>query len=490
MKIKHIACALALGVFVATASAQQQPPARGSLDPATLSEAQIAQTMLPAVLYRLAGIYKQSEDWQRMGWALARLSELHPNVAEVKLSLATAYALQGEKSKTYDLLLAMQKQGLGYDLADDANFGKVSDTKIWKYIVEGLQANLKPFGEGRVAFSLPKGDTLLESLAYDPVRKQFLAGSVREGKIYRVGKDGALSEFISPGADNGLWSVYAMAVDADDDALYVASTSSVYFKGFDQADYGKAGVFKFRLSSGKLLEKYLLAPDRNPRTLSSIAAGKGRVFVADGVRNIIYRVDGGELKPMVANPHLTSVRGLALSGDANTLYFADYAMGVLGIDLVGGKGFDLQYDPAKLVLGGIDGLYWYDGTLVAIENGMSPKRVMRLSLSDDGRRITRVMPLDAANPALKLPTYGAIDGSGLYFIANSQKNKYDSYGTLREGAKLEPVSVFRSDLRFAWGEGGVEMPAPAVQPPPLQASKAGTGAFSNVEGGSQSVTGN
>ncbi|MBN8727515.1 MAG: hypothetical protein J0H15_07395 [Xanthomonadales bacterium] len=490
MKIKHIACALALGAFAAAAPAQQRP-ARAGLNPATLSEAQIAQTQLPSALYRLAGIYKQGGDWQRMAWALARLSELQPNVAEVKLSLATAYALQGDKSKTYDLLLAMQKQGYGYDLADDKNFEKVADTKVWKYIVEGLQANLKPFGEGRIAFSLPAGDTLIESLAFDPVRKQFLAGSVREGRVYRVGKDGKLTGFISPSADNGLWSVYAMAVDADDDALYVASTSSVYFKGFRQEDYGKAGVFKFRLSTGKLLEKHLLAPDRQPRTLSSIAARKGRVFAADGVRNVIYRVDGGELKPMVENPHLTSVRGLALSGDGNTLYFADYAMGVLGVDLAGGKGFDLKYDPAKLVLGGIDGLYWYDGTLVAIENGMSPRRVMRLSLSDDGRRVTRAMPLDVANPAFRLPTYGAIDGDGLYFIANSQKNKYDKFGSPRDDAKLEAVNVFRSDLRFAWDEGGVELEpgAGSAKRAVISESKPGNGAFSNVEGGSQSVTG-
>jgi sugar lactone lactonase YvrE len=487
MKIKHIACALVFGAFALSVSAQQ----RGGLDPATLSEAQIAQTKLPAALYRLAGIYTPAGDWQRMGWALERLSELQPNVGEVKLSLATAYALQDDKTRAYDLLLAMQKQGYGYDLAGDTNFAKVADTKVWKYIVEGLQSNLKPFGEGRIAFSLPAGDTLIDSLAFDPKRKQFLAGSVREGKIYRVGKDGTLADFISPSADNGLWSVYAMAVDADDDALYVASTSSVYFKGFRQEDYGKAGVFKFRLSSGKLLGKYLLKPDRQPRTLSSITAGKGRVFAADGVRNIVYKLDGGALKPMVQNPHLTSVRGLALSGDGNTLYFADYAMGILGVDLAGGKGFDLTYDPAKLVLGGIDGLYWYDGTLVAIENGMSPRRVMRLTLGGDGRSVVRAMPLDAANPAFKLPTYGAIDGDGLYFIANSQKNKYDKFGSPKDDAKLEPVNVFRSDLRFAWNEGGIDMGAAAApaKPAVVSESKPGGGAFSNVAGGSQSVTG-
>ena len=121
---------------------------------------------------------------------------------------------------------------------------------------------------------MPAGDSLFESLAFDPKRKQLLVGSVREGKIYRVDKNGKLTEFISPDAQNGLWSVYAMAVDSADDALYVASTASVYFKGFSKDDFGKAGVFKFSLASGKLVDKYLLVPDPKPRTLSSIAVGK------------------------------------------------------------------------------------------------------------------------------------------------------------------------------------------------------------------------
>ena len=491
MKIKPIVLAFAFCGALAALTASAQPAGRGAaLDPAKLTEAQIEQTQVPAALLRLAAFYKQSGDMDRLVWTLQRLIALQPDVGDLKLALATAYAQKGDKSKAYDLLLTMQKQGFGYDLADNPNFSKIADTRVWKYVTESLAANLKPFGEGKVAFTLPAGDTLFESLAFDPKRKQFLVGSVREGKIYRVGKDGKLEDFITPDAQNGLWSVYAMAADPDADALYVASTASVYFKGFGQADFGKAGVFKFRLSTGKLLDKYLLAPDNQPRTLSSIAVGKGGlVFAADGLRNIIYRLDGAQLKPMVENPRLTSLRGMALSDDGKTLYFADYVMGVFGVDLSAGKAFDLAYNRNALTLGGIDGLYWYDHTLVAIENGMTPHRVIRLSLSGDGRGIVKAIPLDVANAAFGLPTYGAIDGDGLYFIANSQKNAYDSYGTPRSDAKLDAVRVFRSPLRFAWNEPGINASA-KTEPQPLSTSKPGSGKFGNVDGGSQSVSGN
>jgi len=487
MKIKRFLCWAAFAFCVPLAHAQvgaAKPPA--GPDPASLTEAQIKKTEVPGVLYRLAAAYKQSGDLERLTWALERLTAVLPNTGELKLALASVYAERGESSKTYDLLLRMQQQGFGYDLSNNPSFSKVAGTRVWTYIVENLSANLKPFGEGKTAFTLPKGDYLFESLAFDPKRKQFLAGSVREGKIYLVGKDGKLQDFIAPDADNGLWSVYAMAIDAEHDALYVASTSSVYFKGFKQGDYGKAGVFKFKLSSGKLTKKYLLAPDNQPRTLSSIAIGKnGQVFAADGLRNTIYRLDGDALKPMVENPKLTSIRGLAVSGDGKQLYFADYALGIFGVDLAAGKGFDLDYAGNKLVLGGIDGLYWYDNTLVVIENGMSPKRVMRLQLEENGRKVGNVMPLDVANAAFTLPTYGAIDGDGLYFVANSQKKAYDTYGVPKDESKLEPIHVFRSDLRYAWNESGIGSHVTLV---PKQAPTAPrSGLFNNVEGGAQST---
>ena len=126
--------------------------------------------------------------------------------------------------------------------------------------------------------------------------------------------------------------------------------------------------------------------------------------------------------------------------------------------------------------------------LFAVQNGMRPHRVMRLSLDADGRRVTHATPLDASNPAFGLPTYGAVDGDGLYFVANSQKNAYDAYGAPKDAAKLQAVRVFRSNLRFAW-DRAAGLPA-VPRPAALGTSKPGSGRFANVEGGSESVTGN
>ena len=193
------------------------------------------------------------------------------------------------------------------------------------------------------------------------------------------------------------------------------------------------------------------------------------------MRNEIYKIEGESLKLVVANPKLTSIRGLAVTDDGNTLYFADYALGIFGADLKAGAGFPLVHDTRQLVLGGIEGLYWYDGHLVAIENGISPNRVIRLSLSKDGKSVTRMMPLDVANPAFNVPTYGTVAGDDLLFIANSQKGRYGQYGSLKDESGLQGVQIFKSNLRFAWNESGIPGQAQAatsvmrpVAPPKLE----------------------
>lgn len=441
-----------------------QPSQEANVNTITLEQVRKVEDV--PTLYQMAEAYQASGDMQRMSWTLEQLARVFPMDGDIRLALSASYSNLGEKSKAYDTLLRMQAQGFGYNLTKDERFKKVSDTEVWDYVLANLRANLKPFGEGKSAFKLPKGEYLFESMGWDPKREKFLLGSVREGKVYLSDKQGKIEEFIAPSDSNGLWSIYALAVDAKRDLLYVASTASEYFKGFKAEDVGKAGLFKFQLSTGKLLDKVELpvAADGN-NTLSSLAVGKnGQVFAVDGIRSIMYRLDGKTLKPMMRNADLNNLRGMTVSGDGKTLYFADYRRGIFGIDLATSKPFDVRYDISQLVLPGIEGLFWYDNALVAIQPGMSPKRVIRLHLSSNGREIERVMPLDAGRTAYPFPTTGTIVDEGLYFFADSHRDFYDSYGVPKNEFAASPQHVFRSDLRFAWKE---TMDRPALGEKPV-----------------------
>ncbi len=466
MKVQSCILAAALALPFAGAFAQDKvanpDQARAAAEAAmvkraeALSESQIKQSHDVHGLSRLAQIYNAQHDTKRFIWVLQRVVELMPNSGDLKMQLALAYARADDKTHAYDTLIHMQMQGFGYDISKDPRFDPIHGTRVWDYIVANLQVNSKQFGEGKIAFTLPKGDYLFNALVWDAGRKQLLVGSGREGKVYRVDEHGKLSDFITANAENGLWGISAMAADAAHGKLYVAAAATPMFRGFSADNANKSGVFVFDLASGKLTNKYLLARARAADIITSMVVSKdGQLYLADGPRRHVYKLDGGTLKSIIANPKLTNISALALSGDGRTLYLADYALGIFGYDLTKAAAFEPRYDQARFVLGGIVGMYWYDGTLAVIQNGMVPQRVMRLQLSKDGRTISGAMPLDVAQPAFADLGSGAVASDKLYFVANRQDALYDTHGVLTDSGKLQATRIYRSNLRFAWGQSGV-----------------------------------
>ncbi len=75
-------------------------------------------------------------------------------------------------------------------------------------------------------------------------------------------------------------------------------------------------------------------------------------------------------------------------------------------------------------MNGIDGLVYSDGGLVAIQNGIQPHRVIRLDLTPDGLGIARGRILEMNHPDFDEPTLGTVVGGALYFIADSQGQKF------------------------------------------------------------------
>lgn len=422
----------------------------------SLTEEQIKQSHDIAGLSKLAQLYNAQNDNERFIWTLRRVAELMPNSGDLRLQLAMAYAKKDDKTNAYDTLIRMQIQGFGYDIAKDPRFDLIHGTKVWDYLVANLQANAKQFGEGKTAFELAKGDHLYDSLAWDPKRSELLVGSAREGKVQLVDTSGRLTDFIAADAENGLLGIDALSVDAAHGKLYVASSSTAIYKGFSADNAGQASIAEFDLASGKFVKKYTFAKNDGAHRLSSLVAGSdGQVYAADGARRQVFKLDGGALKEILVNPKLTFISALALSGDNRTLYIADFALGIFGYDLTKAQAFEPRYNQSNLVLGGIVGMYWFDGTLAIVENGMVPKRVMRLKLSADGRSIDSAMPLDAAQPAFANLGPGTVAGEKLYFLTNLQDRLYDSHGVLTAADQLEPTRVFASNLRFAWNQKGV-----------------------------------
>jgi hypothetical protein len=428
----------------ATAQQPAAAPAAPAAAPVDLA-ARIEQVDSPQVAEKLARTLHARGDLANETLAWARAAKLRPHLGRYKLELAAAYAQQDRKRECYNALLELQSQGYAFDIANDPRFAKVSTTEVWTYTVQGFDSNRARFGEVELALEVPKQYELIESLAWDPTRKQLLLGSARDGKVHRVEKGDKLVPLVAADDENGMWAVFDVVVDAERGVLWVASTAVPHFGDYNaETDLGRAGVFKFDLESGRFLKKFL-SPSIMGQAffLSTLALGPdGAVYAADGVNNAVYQVKDDEFRRLFHAPRLSSIRGMAVSADNKSLFLGDHERGLIGYGLDTGKPFDIAV-PKTLTLGGLEGLAWWNGHLVVVQNSMNPNRVMRLKLADDHRSIAAVQPLAANLDEMTLPTLGTLGGETFYFIANSQKGRYDRFGLAHDKSKVEAARILR-----------------------------------------------
>jgi hypothetical protein len=80
--------------------------------------------------------------------------------------------------------------------------------------------------------------------------------------------------------------------------------------------------------------------------------------------------------------------------------------------------------PPDLSLNGIDGLVLHERSLIAIQNGIIPHRVVRLDLAPGGLAIAKASILEMNHPDFDEPTLGVVVDGALYFSADSQGQKF------------------------------------------------------------------
>jgi len=135
----------------------------------------------------------------------------------------------------------------------------------------------------------------------------------------------------------------------------------------------------------------------------------------------------------------TSPQTPALSADEKRLFVADYARGIAVIDL-STRAVRWLGHPGNVALVGTDGLYRVGNTLLAVQNGTTPNRVLRVLLDTAMTRVLDAEVLERAKPAVSDPTHGVLVGDTFYFIAQSGWDRVRDDGTFTPaGANDAPI---------------------------------------------------
>ncbi len=279
-----------------------------------------------------------------------------------------------------------------------------------------------------IAFQLPETGLITEGIAYDPLTKAFFVSSVHERKLIRYSAKTGAQPF-SQSADS-LWGMFGLRVDAERRLLWACSSALPQAKGITSVQDGRTALVAYDLRTNRLQRTYPVAADGKPHLLGDLTVAKnGTVYSTDSRTPWLYRLRAGEqtIAPFLTDSLFYSLQGLALSDDEQTLYIADYRRGPLAIDLVTQKVTRLlPRQPTDL--SGIDGLYYYKHSLIAIQNRVKPYRVIRLHLSNKVPAIERVDILETGHPLATEPTLGVMADGRFFYIANSQWDAYDTNG--------------------------------------------------------------
>ena len=375
---------------------------------------------------------------------LVRLGELTDGRPDFKCRLTRIDAALGSADAALEDLSLCVRSGLTFkDLATDPTIASVRALQGYAAVEGESRRQAAPATGYAAHLALKDRNLIAEDVAYDPASRAYYVSSVRERKILRVSADGTVEDFITA-AQSPLWGVYALAVDPARGILWATTIASAESPPFEAKDDGGSAVLKFNLRTRALLARYELHDGRHHGFGDVTLAEDGELFVSDGIDGGVYRIsagDGADLRTVVGVGYFRSPQTPALVPGTSRLLVPDYSRGIAVVDLHGGTVGWLPH-PAELALFGIDGLYLDGRTLIAIQNGTVPERILAMTLDPTCTRITDWHAVVANVPALGDPTHGAFVGSKFYFIANSGWDRVKDDGSLGDDATATPAELW------------------------------------------------
>lgn len=358
-----------------------------------------------------------------------RLVRQFPNSANALRQLASARFQAGDRAGTLDALTRLSAMGFALRPATYDGLVSVIGQSAADAFKAGRTELVRPIEISRSFIEIPGEVKLSEGFAYDPKSKRLFAGSVVARSLYQV--IGGKVEQVPVGP---MGSPFAMVVDAKRKAAWVG-TGRV--EQTPAAQMAFTGLIAFSLKQGA--ERIRVAAP-SAKALNDLAvAADGTVYASDSAGGGVYRLKPGAeaIDLLVAPGRLQSPQGIAIDPVRDRLYVSDYLRGIAIVDLASGRIGQLSA-PATAMLDGTDGLLWDGDGLIAIQNGVQPNRIVRLSLNPNGSAVTTLTVLEQAHSAWGEPTVGQRIEGGLLYASDPQWDRFAAGGAMKGEEPLRP----------------------------------------------------
>jgi len=348
--------------------------------------------------------------------------------------------LAADTDAVHRALDAYAALGLGKDLPNDHRFAGLTAMPRFAAVAAAHRGNRAPLVRSRVVAHLDDSTFWPEGVDYDSRTDRYYVASVRHRTIAEMA-NGKLERELWPRDLPGIGAVLGVRVDAQRGVLWATLAGIPQMHGFTRKDSTIAALVRVRLADGTIERRWDLPPAPLGHTLGDLAIDPlGNVFVTDSNDPVLYLLRaGGDSLEKITSPYFRSLQGVAPLPNGSIAYVADYSHGLLRIDVTT-HGVTRLADPPGATTVGCDGIILDRGSIIAVQNGVEPARIMRFVLDSSGTQITRADVLDRNVAIANEPTIGTLAHGEFVYVANSQWEKYDDRGNRKpERALTAPV---------------------------------------------------
>jgi sugar lactone lactonase YvrE len=404
-----------------------------------------ASAQNPFEAYYLSKQRLQERDTAGYFYLAEQAYTLAPFNLEFTVNYAKACVVVGRQIRATNLLQGVADMGFDYSLENDTAFKPLwTQSKFKQHVAKAKQTS--KLTASNYAFSLKEKDLVPEGITYDPRQQKFYVSSIYKRKVVGINLDGTSFDLIGE-AQDGLYSTLGMKVDAARNHLWVMGVlNTPRAKSMDPNDFGKSAVFQYDLETRKLLKKYVV-DDTLKHLFNDLVSVNGSLYLTDSENGSIYRIDK-EAQTISLFYHwdwMFYPNGITATPDRKYLFVAHWA-GISRISIADTQMVMLQNKPTT-TLTGIDGLTFYENSLIAVQNSAGPQsRIMRFELSKTMDAVTKATVLESQNPLYNIPTTGTIVDDEFFFIANSQLQNFDAQGNIFPPEKMQPTYILKLKL--------------------------------------------
>lgn len=395
---------------------------------------------------QIKALYSQSvEAYKAKDYALflklnKQMDSIRPSHPTVMYNLAAAYALNNKQAEA---IAALEKLVLTDNVVafeQDADFELIKNSDGFRDIMTLKTAQGETIATSVEKLSLSEKDLHPEGLLYLEKQKLWLAGSIRHKKIVSFDKNGVCKDWFV----GSRYSVFSMKADISGKYLWIATSAMPQMTGFTTAMDGQNEILKIETSSKKIVENYSV---QGKHVFGDLAISpNGDVYVSDSVQAHIYKISEGKMtlwKDLTKEAF--NLQGLAFDHDGSKLFVADYLKGIAVIPIKGDAAASWLKFPQGTTPKGIDGLVFYENSLIAIHNGVVPVRIIRYNLNAQNNEITGFEILDHNRKLFDEPALATIVKGKLYFFANAPWKFYDAQNQL-DLSRFEAPQLFELQL--------------------------------------------